>query len=76
MMELDVCNRKQVEESVREAKEKFGRIDVGVNVAGIGKSGVLSHELEWGTWERIVDVNLNGVFGCQKALLEVMMGQE
>ncbi|CAG8951981.1 hypothetical protein HYFRA_00000716 [Hymenoscyphus fraxineus] len=75
-MELDVCDRSKVGDSLKDAADRFGRIDIGVNVAGIGRSGILSHELEWNSWERVVDVNLNGVFGCHKALLGVMMDQD
>lgn len=75
-MEVDVCDEKAVESSVEEAVKKLGRIDVGVNVAGIGGAGKKTDESEEADWAKVIDVNLNGVWRSQRAQLRAMLKQE
>lgn len=77
-MELDVCDSKAVDFTVAQAVRKFGRIDVGVNVAGIsGKAGTgTADEGAEKNWMNVLDINLNGVFRCQSALIRAMLKQE
>src|SRR3990172_9008926 len=59
---------------VRTVVQRFGRIDILVNNAGIrGKGTVL--ELTEEAWDRIIDINLKGMFLCSKHVLPVMQGQ-
>ncbi|KAG9247160.1 3-oxoacyl-reductase [Calycina marina] len=76
IMKLNVRDTDEVDRSVLKAVEMFGRIDIAVNVAGIGGNGAMTHEVPEGDWERVVDVNLNGVWRCQRAQLRAMMQQE
>jgi NAD(P)-dependent dehydrogenase (short-subunit alcohol dehydrogenase family) len=57
----DVSSREDVARAVREAVDRFGRLDVLVGVAGITE---FSHLLEVSdqTWNRILEVNLTGMF--------------
>ena len=75
-MELDVGDDKAVQSSVAETVKKFGRIDIGVNVAGIAGPPKTTDESEEADWDRIMDINLNGVWRCQRAQLRVMLKQE
>lgn len=75
-MELDVCDEKAVESSVKEAIRHFGRIDVGVNVAGVGGGATTTAELEEVDWAKVIDINLNGVWRSQRAQLRAMLKQE
>jgi NADP-dependent 3-hydroxy acid dehydrogenase YdfG len=75
-MELDVCDEKAVENSVAEAVKKFGRIDVGVNVAGIAGPPKTTTESDEADWAKVIDINLNGVWRGQRALLRAMLKQE
>lgn len=77
-MELDVCDSKAVDFTVAQAVRKFGRIDVGVNVAGIsGKAGTgTADEGAEKNWMNVLDINLNGVFRCQSALIRAMLKQD
>jgi len=75
-MELDVCDEKAVEGCVAAAVKKFGRIDVGVNVAGIGGAGKVTDESEETDWAKVIDINLNGVWRSQRAQLRAMLEQE
>jgi 3(or 17)beta-hydroxysteroid dehydrogenase len=64
----DVANEQDWARVVREAEERFGRLDVLVNNAGMmGLGSVVDASLE--DWRRIHAVNLDGVFlGCKHAL--------
>ena len=75
-MELDVGDEKAVESSVTAAVKRFGRIDVGVNVAGIGGAGKTTAESEEVDWAKVIDINLNGVWRSQRAQLRAMLNQE
>ena len=63
----DVTDSDQVRDAYEEVSDKFGRIDVLFNNAGINPSDdgdVLETTLE--SWQRVQDVNLRGVFLCCK----------
>ncbi len=68
----DVRDWSQVEAMRDAALEKFGRIDVLVNNAGvIGVAPVVMMSEE--EWDRVIDVNLKGTFFCSKAVATHMM---
>ena len=75
-MQLDVCDVKAVDESIAQTVKKFGRIDVAVNVAGIGGAGKTTDACEESDWTSVLDVNLNGVWRSQRAQVRAMMKQE
>lgn len=60
-MECDVADETSVVSAVAAAIEKFGRLDVVCNVAGIGGMAK-SHEETLDQWDRILSVNLTGTF--------------
>jgi meso-butanediol dehydrogenase/(S,S)-butanediol dehydrogenase/diacetyl reductase len=64
---VDVGDASQVEALVTAAAERYGKLDVMVNNAGIAEGGLLA-ELGEAVWERVLRVNLTGVFyGCKYA---------
>lgn len=73
---MDVRKSAEVKDGIAQTVGKFGRLDVAVNNAGIGGSGKRTHEIEEDEWDRVVDVNLNGVRRCQKEQLAIMINQE
>ncbi|KAJ4274453.1 hypothetical protein NW764_011614 [Fusarium oxysporum] len=73
---LDVRDSTQVKEGIAKIIGEFGRLDIAVNNAGISGSGRKTHELEDDEWLGILDVNLQGVYRCQKEELDVMVNQE
>jgi NADP-dependent 3-hydroxy acid dehydrogenase YdfG len=75
-MQLDVCDVKAVDDSIAQTVKRFGRIDVAVNIAGIGGSGKTTDQCEEADWTSVLDVNLNGVWRSQRAQIRVMMTQE
>ena len=56
-------------------KATFGRLDVLFNNAGIGAPGVPIEDLTFEQWQRVVDVNLTGVFLCTQAAFRLMKEQ-
>jgi len=71
---LDVSNRVEIKQVVKDALEKYGRIDVLINNAGIVQDAFLSKMTEE-QWDKVIDVNLKGAFNCAQAVVEVMMNQ-
>jgi len=57
-------------------RERFGRLDLLVNNAGIGAPAVPLEELEVAVWRRVVDTNLTGAFLCAQAAVRIMKAQE
>lgn len=69
--ELDVTDADAAAGVVEDTLETFGRLDVLVNNAGIFPTATLE-EMTAEEWQRVIDVNLTGVFNCTKAALPAM----
>ncbi len=64
----DVAQRTDVENLIKAAQEKFGRVDVLVNNAGVMPMAAMS-KLKVDEWDRMIDVNIKGVlYGIAAAL--------
>lgn len=70
--ETDVSDLDQVEDMVEKTVEKFGSIDVLVNNAGINIDKLLTN-MTPEQWQKVMDVDLNGVYNCTKAVLPHMI---
>jgi 3-oxoacyl-[acyl-carrier protein] reductase len=70
--QVNVADRESVNEMVKAVLEKYGRIDILVNNAGITKDGMLS-KLTAEDFQKVIDVNLTGVFHCTQAVLPTMV---
>lgn len=75
-LQMDVRSAAEVRDGVAETVRRFGRIDVAVNNAGVGGSGRMTHEIDEEEFARVVDVDLHGVWRCQREQLKVMVEQE
>jgi 3-oxoacyl-[acyl-carrier protein] reductase len=74
-VQADVSQQEDVNNMLPQVLEKFDRIDVLVNCAGVGVFDyIIDSKLE--DWERIIDVNLKAVYLCSKAILPKMMRQK
>jgi NAD(P)-dependent dehydrogenase (short-subunit alcohol dehydrogenase family) len=71
----DVISRASVEAMVAQVMEKFGRIDVLVNNAGINIRGPIE-ELTEDDWDTVVDTNLKGPWLCCRAVGPIMKKQK
>lgn len=71
---IDVTSADSVRDGVRDVVEVLGGLDVAVNLAAIGGPPVRLHEYDDASWERVVDVNLNGTFRCLREQVGAMLG--
>ncbi len=71
---MDVTQRDMVDAVVAKVKAQFGRIDVLVNNAGITKDARLV-KMTIEQFDRVIDVNLRGVFHCTQAVADTMVEQ-
>jgi 3-oxoacyl-[acyl-carrier protein] reductase len=71
---VDVTDSSQIEEMVQSTITKHGRIDILINNAGITIDGFLT-KMEEAAWEKVIAVNLSGVFKCTKAVVPQMLKQ-
>lgn len=72
---LDVSNENNVQEVLREITDKFGRLDVVINNAGLDVTKPIT-ELSVAEWDRVMNVNLRGPFLMAKFCLPIMAGQQ
>jgi len=73
-IQADVTNPDSVKAMVDEIISQFGRIDVLFNNAGISGVGML-HEVEPEAWDRVMNVNIRGVYIASKYVIPHMMEQ-
>jgi NAD(P)-dependent dehydrogenase (short-subunit alcohol dehydrogenase family) len=68
----DVTDRGQVEDALTAIRATLGPVTVLVNAAGLEKFKRFN-EISFADWQRVIDVNLNGVFHCVQAVLPDMV---
>ncbi len=71
---VDVTKRADIDAMVQHAVQKFGRVDVLVNNAGIVADAQLK-KMSDAQFDRVIDVNLKGSYNCARAVVDVMIGQ-
>jgi 3-oxoacyl-[acyl-carrier protein] reductase len=74
---MDVAKWEEAEEMAKKVLNKYGRIDILVNNAGISPKGKEGNRLRIEDigeqdWDRVMNVNLKGVFNCSKAVMPIM----
>lgn len=72
---VDVSNRESVEQMVAKTFETYGHIDILVNNAGITQDAML-HKMSYEQWDRVISINLTGVFNCTQAVVHHMRERE
>ncbi|MEM5766580.1 MAG: SDR family NAD(P)-dependent oxidoreductase [Candidatus Aenigmatarchaeota archaeon] len=73
-LKLDVSSNKDAKKMAQEVLKKFGRIDILVNNAGIFPFKPFV-EMEDKDWDKVLNVNLKGVYNCTKAVVDTMIQQ-
>jgi 3-oxoacyl-[acyl-carrier protein] reductase len=73
-LQADVSKADQVEALVNAVMEKWNRIDVLINNAGITRDTLLLR-MKPEEWQAVIDLNLTGVFLCTRAVSKIMLKQ-
>ena len=64
--QLDTTDEQAIQRVFAKVADAFGHLDVLVNNAGISGVNKPTHEVTLEEWNRVISVNLNGVFLCTK----------
>lgn len=70
-IKTDVTDFSSTENAAKKVFDKYGRIDILINNAGITKDATLL-KMTPEQWKQVIDVNLTGVFNCTKAVAPYM----
>lgn len=73
-VKANIAHQDDVSALFKSALDKFGRVDVVVNNAGITRDG-LAIRMKQDQWQEVIDVNLTGVFMCTQAAAKLMLKQ-
>ena len=73
-LQADISNENSVNDFIKTVLEKNTKIDVLVNNAGITKDGLLMR-MKTDDWQKVLDLNLSGVFYCTRAVSRQMLKQ-
>ena len=74
-VKADVSKARQVEALIKKAVEAFGRLDCAFNNAGVGGVRARTANHEEDDWDRIMNINLKGVWLCMKYEIQQMLEQ-
>lgn len=72
----DVSDPGSVEALFRKTKDRFGRLDLLFNNAGVGAPPVTLEELTFDQWRSVVDTCLTGAFLCTREAFKIMKAQQ
>ena len=70
---LDVADAEAVSRAAQDAERALGKIDVLVCSAGITGPNTTTWEYPVDAWRQVIDVNLNGLFYCNRAVVPAML---
>ena len=70
----DVADQMETSRIMGDIERTYGRIDILVNNAGITRD-VMFHKMTAEQWEQVLEVNLNGIFNCTRAVIGGMRKQ-
>ena len=71
---IDVTDKQSIARMVEGVMAKWGRIDTLVNNAGIVQDAQF-RKMSDDQFDRVIDVNLKGVYNCTKAVVDIMLAQ-
>jgi NAD(P)-dependent dehydrogenase (short-subunit alcohol dehydrogenase family) len=73
---VDVANADAVVRAAQDAERALGRVDVLVCSAGITGPNATTWEYPVDAWRQVIDVNLNGLFYCNRAIVPIMLKRD
>ena len=74
-IQANIAEESDVERLIKTVLERSGRIDILVNNAGITRDGLLMR-MKTDDWKSVINLNLNGVFLCTRAVSRQMLKQK
>ena len=69
---LDVTNSDQIDQNLKVIENKFNKIDIFINNAGIAGLNTTVAKYPLDEWKKVINLNLNSVFYCCKAIVPIM----
>ena len=76
IVQTDVSDQNSVKALFKKTKERFGRLDLLFNNAGIGSPSIPLEELKFEHWKNVIDINLTGTFLCIQEAFKIMKNQQ
>ena len=76
VVKADVSKQDEVKALFRKVDQKFGKLDVLFNNAGITTKGAKLHEMRLDDWNKVIGVNLTGTFLCMQEGIKLMLRQK
>ena len=71
----DVTRPDEVQNTVKETVDHLGSVDILINNAGVTAKGMRIHEMPLEAFDKVIGIDLRGVFICTRAVLPVMLKQ-
>lgn len=72
----DVSDPDSVTRLFAAVMQKYGRLDLLFNNAGVIPSGFTTEDMPYETWKKTMDINISGMFLCTQQALRIMLRQE
>ena len=73
--EIDITNFDQVKKTIETVNDKYSKIDIFVNNAGIAGPSFKTWEYPNEDWQEVINIDLNGTFNCCKAVVPHMINK-
>ncbi len=70
---LDASNQEEIASTIQNISDTMGPVELAVNNAGIGGTPSPMHEMKFEHWQKVIDINLSGVFFCMQSELRIML---
>lgn len=74
-IKCNVADPAEVKAAVAQTIKEFGALDIAFNNAGVDDQGLI-HEKSIKQWQKVIEINLSGVFYCMKYEIEQMLKQK
>ncbi len=75
-LKVDVVDEKSVAAAAKATAEAFDRLDIMVCSAGVAGANKVTWEYSPDEWRQVIDINLNGVFLCNRAAIPAMLAND
>jgi len=70
---VDVTNFKDIQDNIKKVEKEFGKIDIFINNAGMTGMNAKVWDYPVDEWKKVLDLDLNSIFYCCKAVVPIMI---